>query len=392
MADRRERQRSKRHTQGVDRNVTRFILRLMVFVAVLAFVGAAGWMVYDHVLGLRGSDLSDLDSAARKAYINTRRSELDRPTGDDNAPLTLVVESGETGREVADALQGMGLIKDSRLFRYYLSEEGLTVEAGEYVLSQTMTPREIADALQQGMADELVLTVPEGRRLEEIADLAVAIGINRDEFLALAMAPADGMTGGFEYLFLSERPANATLEGYLFPDTYRLPKDANARDLIERMLANFDAKVSSGMRAQAVAQGRTLYEVIVLASIVEREAVLAQERSTIASVYLNRLDNGIKLDADPTIQYALGRPGDWWPQITIEHYTLVDSPWNTYLYAGLPPSPIANPGLGAIQAVLAPNETDFLFFMRDCDADDGSHLFATNQEEHLANYARCTGP
>jgi UPF0755 protein len=358
--------------------------------AVLAFVGVAGWMVYDHVLGLRGSDLSDLDSAARRAYINTRRSELDRPAGDDNAPLTLVVETGETGREVADALQGMGLIKDPRLFRYYLSEEGLTVEAGEYVLNQTMTPREIAEALQRGMADEMVLTVPEGRRLEEIADLAAAVGINRDEFMALAAAPANGTTAGFD--FLGDRPANATLEGYLFPDTYRLPKDANARDLIERMLANFDAKVSSEMRAQAVAQGRTLYEVVVLASIVEREAVLAGERSTIASVYLNRLDNGIKLDADPTIQYALGQPDDWWPQITIEHYTVVDSPWNTYLYAGLPPSPIANPGLGAIQAVLVPDETDFLFFMRDCDADDGSHLFATNQEQHLANYARCTGP
>jgi UPF0755 protein len=157
------------------------------------------------------------------------------------------------------------------------------------------------------------------------------------------------------------------------------------------MLANFDAKVTAEMRAQATAQGYDLHDVVVLASIVEREAVIADERPTIASVYLNRLDVGIKLDADPTIQYALGAAGNWWPQITAEQYASVNSPWNTYLNAGLPPGPIANPGLGSIQAVLNPAQTDFIFFMRDCDADDGSHLFATTEEQHLANYARCTG-
>jgi UPF0755 protein len=157
------------------------------------------------------------------------------------------------------------------------------------------------------------------------------------------------------------------------------------------MLANFASRFTAEMRLEAIAQGRTIYEIVVLASIVEREAVLAPERSTIASVYLNRLAGGIKLDADPTVQYALGTPGDWWPQITADDYTAVDSPWNTYLYDGLPPGPIANPGLGAIQAVLAPEDTQYLFFMRDCDSDDGSHLFSVSQEEHLANYARCFG-
>jgi UPF0755 protein len=376
--------------------VTRLILRLLVFMTALAFIAVAGWIVYNHVLGLRGSDLSDLDSAARKAYINTRRSELDRPAGEDDTPVTLVVEPGETGGEVADSLHELGLIKNPRLFRYYLSEEGLTIEAGAYTLNQTMTPRQIAQEMQRGLAGEVVLTIPEGRRLEEIADLAAGIGIDRSEFLALAAVPASSVSpegGGdeFDYDFLRDRPADATLEGYLFPDTYRLPRDAGARDLIDRMLANFEARVTPELRAQAAVQGRTLYQVIVLASIVEREAVLATERSTIASVYLNRLDGGIKLDADPTIQYALGQPGDWWPQITADQYTSVNSPWNTYLYAGLPPSPIANPGLGAIQAVLAPADTQYFFFMRDCDADDGSHLFAVNQEEHLANYAHCYG-
>lgn len=370
--------------------MSRFILRSLVFVAVLILIGAAGRMVFDRVLGLSGTDLTDLDSAARKAYINTHPSE---PAGDDDTPVSFVVEPGETGAEIADRLYEQALIKDRRLFRYYVVEEGLVIEAGEFVLDQTMMPFEIAEVLQHGRIDEVVLTIPEGRRLAEIAELAAGVGVDPVEFMTLAAVPANEMQGAseFDYGFLQERPDNATLEGYLFPDTYHLPENASARDLIGRMLAAFDSRVTADLRARASAQGHTLHDLITLASVVEREAALAEERSIISSVYLNRLSSGIKLDADPTIQYALGQPGNWWPQITADDYVLVDSPWNTYLYAGLPPSPIANPGLESIQAVLAPEDTRFIFFMRDCEADDGSHLFATNQEEHLANYARCTG-
>jgi UPF0755 protein len=374
----------------VDENVTRFALRFLVFAAVLVLIAAAGWMVYDRVLGLKGSDLSDLDGAARRAYINTHSPD---PAGDDDTPVVFVVQPGETGREVADRLFEEGLIKDSRLFRYYVIEEGITIEAGEYILDQTLTPFEIAFSLQFGRTGEVVLTVPEGRRLEEIADLAEGIGIDRAEFLALVASPASDIVAYEEsdFDFLKGLPPETNLEGYLFPDTYRLPQNATAHDLVERMLMNFGAKVSPELRAQATAVDLSLHEVIILASIVEREAVLADERPTIASVYLNRLATGMKLDADPTVQYALGQPDDWWPRITAEDYVGVDSAWNTYLHAGLPPGPIANPGLGSIEAVVQPHDTSFLFFMRDCDADDGSHLFATSQEEHLANYARCTG-
>ena len=369
----------------------RFILRLLVFVGVLLVVGTAAWTVYDRVLGLRGSDLSDLDSAARKAYLNTHSSQ---PAGDDNSSVSFQVEPGETGSEVAARLYEQGLILDPRLFRYYVIEEGLTIEVGEYSVDRTMTPFEIAEAMQFGRANEVTLTLPEGRRLEEVADLATEVGIDRARFIALAASPPSitQTTDGPVFEFLEELPVGATLEGYLFPDTYHLPQDADASDLIGRMLSTFDVRVTPEMRAQAVAQGLTLHDAIILASIVEREAVLADERATIASVYRNRLANGIKLDADPTVQYPLGQPGDWWPQITLDDYVSVDSPWNTYLSPGLPPSPIANPGLDSIKAVLAPEDTQFIFFMRDCKANDGSHLFAITEEEHLANYARCVGP
>jgi UPF0755 protein len=370
--------------------VARVLLRFSVFVVVLAVVGAAGWMVYDRVLGLRGSDLTDLDSAARKAYISTHRAE---PAGDEDTPVHFVVELGETGADVAERLLEQSLIRDPRLFRYYLVENDLTIEAGEFVLSQTMTPFEIAHALQFGRAGEVALTIPEGRRMEEIANLAAEVDIDPTEFLALVTSPTDDLEGalGVDLDTLSGRPPNASLEGYLFPDTYLLSEGANASDLVERLLSTFVSKISQDDLTTLVEQEMTLHEAIILASIVEREAVLPEERPVIASVYRNRIDAGIKLDADPTVQYALGRQGDWWPEITAEDYLSVQSPWNTYLNPGLPPGPIANPGIDAIRAVLAPSDTPYLFFMRDCQADDGSHVFAATQQEHLENYARCYG-
>jgi UPF0755 protein len=347
-------------------------------------------MVYDRVLGLRGSDLTDLDSAARKAYINTHSVE---PAGDDDTPVRFVVESGETGLGVAERLLEQGLIGDPRLFRYYLIENGLTVEAGEYILNQTMTAFEIADALQFGRADEATITIPEGRRMEEIANIAAEIGIDPVEFLSLTASTQQQsqLTLAGDYGFLSERPPSATLEGYLFPDTYQLPKEATAADLVDRLLSTFDSRVTVEDRARLAEQGMTLHDAVILASIVEREAVLPEERPVIASVYRNRIELGMKLDADPTVQYALGGPDDWWPEITADDYVSVESPWNTYLNPGLPPGPIANPGIDSIRAVLASSDTPYLFFMRDCQADDGSHLFAVTQQEHLDNYSRCYG-
>jgi UPF0755 protein len=183
-------------------------------------------------------------------------------------------------------------------------------------------------------------------------------------------------------------PAGVSLEGFLFPDTYQLRPDATASDLVGRMLITFDERVTPEMRQQAAAQGFTLYEVLTLASIVEREAAVIEERPQIASVYLNRLSIDMMLQADPTVQYAQGydpTTGEWWNRgLTQADYTSVDSPYNTYLYAGLPPGPIANPSLSSIQAVLNPADTPYIFFRAACDGS-GRHNFAITFEEHLAN-------
>ena len=174
-----------------------------------------------------------------------------------------------------------------------------------------------------------------------------------------------------KYPFLQDRPAGSSLEGFLFPDTYNIPAvGATPADVFERQLDSFAAKVIPAYE-EAVANGTTdldLHSVLTLASIVEREAVIAEERPDIAAVYLNRIANGIALEADPTVQYAMGyqeESGQWWKTpVFLEEYGSVISPYNTYLNAGLPPGPIASPGLSSIQAVLSPRRSQLRLLCR----------------------------
>jgi UPF0755 protein len=188
-------------------------------------------------------------------------------------------------------------------------------------------------------------------------------------------------------------PEGTTLEGYLFPDTYRVPTEADAGYLVDLILQNFSEQVTLEMRQGFSAQGLSLHEAVTLASIVEREAVVAEERPIIARVFLNRLEQNIPLQADPTIQYAVGYQADvdsWWKHGLTVTDLQMNSPYNTYIIEGLPPGPIANPGLAALQAVAAPATTDDIFFVADCaPGQNGRHLFSLTYEEHLANVAQC---
>ena len=326
------------------------------------------------------------------AYLDARAAELASPAGTDDTPVTFIVQRGQTATEIAEALALRGLVSDAELFRRYVQYYELDggIEAGEYTLRQTMTIPEIAIALQRGLAPEVVCTILEGWRVEEVA-AAVAGQTNIDEAEFLALVTTGWHDQVSSYGFLAEVPTDASLEGFLFPETYRLPEDAVALDLLTRMLETFDARVTGDMRAAAANEGLTLYDLVTLASIVEREAVLDVERPLIASVFHNRLDwVGPLLNADPTIQYALGVPGDWWPRLGPDH-TLTDTPYNTYLYVGLPPSPICSPGLASLQASARPDDTDYEYFVADCIVEDGSHIFASTLEEHEQNVQICPG-
>ncbi len=324
-------------------------------------------------------------------YLDAKADDLKQAAGSDDTPVLFVVEAGETVKEIAAQLEGDGLISDAQLFRRYVQYHGLDagIEAGEFTLRRTMTVPEIARALQEGQRPEQVVTVPEGLRLEQVA--AVVAGqtsIAQDEFLALVTTGWSDMGLGFG--FLAGVPPTATLEGFLFPETYRLPENATARDLLARMLETFDERVTSEMQAAAANRGLDIYELIALASIVEREAVLDEERPVIAGVYANRLDAGWLLSACPTVQYGMGGPDDWWPALTLDDLDW-ESPYNTYRNLGLPPGPICSPGLASIQASAYPSDTEYYFFLVDCNRADGSHLFATTEQEHISNYDMCGG-
>ena len=324
-------------------------------------------------------------------YLDAHAAELEQSAGDDDTPITFVVEPGETAVDIATRLAEADLVSDAELFRRYVQYHGLDagIEVGEFTLRQTMTIPEIAQALQRGQRPEHTVTIQEGLRLEQVAAVVTAqTGISEYEFLALVTT--GWRDADLPFSFLADLPPGATLEGFLLPETYRLPEEAAAIDLLTRMLETFDARVTLEMRAAAANRGLNVYELVTLASIVEREAVLDDERPLIAGVYHNRLEGGWFLNACPTVQYGLNRVDDWWPVLTLDDLEL-DSAYNTYRILGLPPGPICSPGLAAIQASAYPSDTDYYFFLVDCTKDDGSHLFAVTSEEHNRNYALCGG-
>ncbi len=387
------------------KQTARVVAFLLALASVAIIVGGGVW-AFRRTGGL-GISICNLSAAgspkeiALETYIQMHAEELQRPAGTDDTPVTFVVQPGETAASVAQRLQEAGLISNAELFRRYLQYKGMDagLEAGTYTLRQTMTIPEIAEALQTGLRPERVVTIREGLRLEEVAAaVAAQTGVAEADFIAL-VTTGWRETDLKDYPFLADLPPGTSLEGYLFPETYRLPEEVTAYDVVARMLATFDARVTEEMRMGAANQGLTVHQLVTLASLVEREAVIPEERPIIAGVFLNRLRNGWLLNADPTVQYALGydaKTGKWWRRLYFDELGVnslaeIDHPYNTYRYPGLPPGPICSPGLASIQASAFPAQTDYFYFIADCHKNDGSHLFARTEAEHNANYASCGG-
>jgi UPF0755 protein len=337
-------------------------------------------------------------NAAERFYLQMQLARqadaLQQPAGTAVGPIPFTVAQGETADSIATNLVQAELLLDAGLFTTYVRYYGLDaeLEAGEFTLSGTLTIPELATTLTRAYAAEFTITFIEGWRLEEMGDKInqeQPALISAPDFLAIVRGQRSFDLAPYD--FLTSHSPGETLEGYLFPDTYLVPADADAAYLVDLMLKNFGSRVSPTMRQAFGTQGFTLRDAVTLASIVEREAVVAAERPLIAGVFYNRLSQGIKLDADPTIQYPLGyqeAAGSWWKSPLFQADLDLDNPYNTYIYTGLPPGPIANPGLSSLQAVASPTPSDFIFFVADCAAD-GTHLFSVTYEEHLANVSQC---
>lgn len=291
------------------------------------------------------------------------------PQAPDISETEVWVQPGQGLKQISHTLQQQGLIRSAWKFQLlaYQQQKGRKLKAGEFLLSGDMTPNDILDVLASGKIRLHRVTIPEGLNLYETANLLEERGfLDGAEFVALATNPEFAQRLGVE----ADR-----LEGYLFPDTYLLPRALTASRMVEMMVKQFHRRITPEIEARAAELGFSLHEVVTLASLIEKEAVMNDERWIISSVFHNRLKRNMRLDSDPTAVYGLE---DFEGPILRRHLQ-IDSPYNTYRFRGLPIGPIANPGLNSIQAAVDPLETDYLFFVARGDL---THKFTTSLEEH----------
>ncbi|USB35004.1 endolytic transglycosylase MltG [Paenibacillus sp. YPG26] len=311
-----------------------------------------------------------------------------QPVDPSSTSVKVEIKSGAGTARIADILKQEGLIKNSLMFKVYLKlkSEGAKFQAGVYELSPGITYDQIIEKLNRGdvvKADMVQFTIPEGYTVKQMADKLSQEGIvNKDRFLKLAKDPAD-----ITVPLLHEFPANGKqiyrLEGLLFPETYELKKGSSEADIMARMLEELQAKLDSipDWKVKLEKRKLTLTELMTVASLIEREVVVDTERRRVASVIYNRLEQEMKLEIDATVQYLLGKPKE---RLLNSDLRKKNSPYNTYLYKGLPPGPIATPSVKSIEAALEPETTNYFFYVTKKDGSQ-EHLFAKTYAEHLKN-------
>jgi len=328
------------------RNRTRLTVSVVILAVVLLACAFVGFKLYIE------SIVAPYD-AASTGYVN------------------VTIPGGASTNKVGEILEGYQLIRDASQFKLIARLEKFDgkLQAGEFTLTQAMTVREILTTLSSGNANTKRFTVPEGYTIAKTADKLENDGfIDREVFMEVME------NGEFPHKFMSYLPEGPNrLEGFLFPETYDVFTTATEEDIINRMLAQFDKEFSDEYYVRADELGLSLYEVVIIASMVEAEARMAVDRPLISSVIYNRLSIGMPLQLDATVQYALGETKE---RLLIKD-TQIESPYNTYLFTGLPPGPICSPGADCINAALYPADTDYIFYVLKPDGS-GEHNFATN--------------
>lgn len=330
-------------------------LVVLLVLAVLALVGAA-------LLGLDWyrDGLAPANPAAR--------------------PVLVRIPEGSSVADIADILHEDSLIRDRRAFKLMLKLNGLAdkLQAGVFEIDPDMSAEEIARHIVSGEVAIRRLTIPEGLRLTQIAERVEQAQLaDADAFIEAAVAETVESE--------TDMPLpEGSLEGYLFPETYDFCCDLRPQPIIIRMVAEFENRFYEPHREEIARRGLSLHQIVTLASLVEREARVEKERPMIAGVIQNRLDRGMKLQIDATVQYALPEHKE---RLLFEDLK-IDSPYNTYLHKGLPPGPIASPGLPSLMAALRPAETDAYFYVA---RRDGSHIFTPTYEQHQQAIERVRG-
>lgn len=317
-----------------------------------------------------------LGTAAYAAY------EIYTPVDRDNMEtVEFIVAKGQGVKEISWQLEDARLIRSAWWFQAYVwyKKQGSALQAGKYALGRNFNVPEIVGTITGGkvILNEIRITFPEGFTEKQIQSRLVEQGIGS------AGAMGDETIGDYQvqYKFLSDAPVSASLEGFLFPDTYIFERDNAKSAVIKKFLDNFDKKLTPDLREQISRQGKKIYDVIILASIVQQEAIGEEDMPLVAGVFASRLRIGMALESDATINYVTNKK-DRQP---LYEDLKIKSPYNTYLNRGLPPGPIANPGIAAIKAAINPAATDYLFFLHPLD---GPTVFSKTLSEHNQNKAK----
>jgi UPF0755 protein len=314
-------------------------------------------------------------------YLFNRQASFSHGTG--NISQNIEIAEGEGVKAIGQQLEDVQLVKNKYYFDYYVWKTGSKgkIKAGKYELKGTMTIPEIVQVLSLGeiVSNEVKVTFPEGTNVQGMAEILTQKGFDGEIFLANVKS---GMGISTDYAFLKSLPPNSSLEGYLFPDTYIFFKDAKPEQIADRMLQNFDEKMTSKMREDIQSQGRNIFDIVTMASILEKEVRTADDMKIASGIFWDRISVGMPLQSCATVAYALG--------VEKKQYSIADtqipSPYNTYLVKGLPPGPIDNPGLNSILAAIHPTKTDYTYFLSD--PATGKTVFSKTLEEHAANKAK----
>lgn len=367
-------------------------LSLLMLLAVVCGLAAAGIWTVTQLPGmvevLFGPPNAAMTTNTRWLYtvqLYLGRENLLKAAAPGSVPVPFTVESGESVGSISTRLAKLGVIRDADLFRKYLvySAQDTRIQAGDYLLDPGKNALEITNDLLDATPETVTFFVLPGWRAEELAEALPTSGlaVTPDEFMQIVRNP--------ERIDLPAKlQASTSLEGYLMPGKYEISRQVNARQLVEMFVQRFDEEVTDDLRIAFEQRGLSLHQAVILASMVQREAVMDDEKPKVAAVFFNRLAVGMKLDSDPTAQYALGyiaQQKSWWKNPLTQVDLAVNSPYNTYVVPGLPAGPICNPGMAALRAVADPAADfgEYFYFRAEC-GNTGYHTFSRTFEEHAA--------
>ena len=286
---------------------------------------------------------------------------LNTPVSTDSQTQEFKVESGWGSTKISEELKDVDLIRSPLIFQFYTWKKGISsrLQDGEYFLTKNLNIKEIAQILTRGAGatKELSLTFIEGWNNQDYAEYLEEQGIaSETDFFDIIQKKADWWN---EYKVLVSRPSSADLEGYLFPDTYRIFRDASIKDIVQKMLANLENKITPELMEEIKNQGKSVHEILTLASVLEKEVISDQDRKIVAGIFYKRLDIGMPLQADSTVNYVTGKSVSRASATDLD----ADSPYNTYKYRGLPPGPICNPSVSAIKAAIYPTKNNYFLVL-----------------------------